>query len=164
MTSRPARRRNRKESPAENGPNVGISRFASRSGRFLPDTFFEGAVRAVAFGGRIWHSSAGRRRWLSGNLKGCGCSSGVEHDLAKVGVEGSNPFARSRFSATGRSLTKARREGGLFVSVVIRKAGRNFSSDRIRHRRPRDALLCASGCDKLFWSGPPQFRLKSSSS
>jgi hypothetical protein len=29
---------------------------------------------------------------------GCGCSSGVEHDLAKVGVEGSNPFARSNFS------------------------------------------------------------------
>src|SRR6266700_6482520 len=28
-------------------------------------------------------------------LYGCGCSSGVEHDLAKVGVEGSNPFARS---------------------------------------------------------------------
>src|SRR6202167_4341420 len=28
---------------------------------------------------------------------GCGCSSVVEHDLAKVGVEGSNPFARSRF-------------------------------------------------------------------
>jgi hypothetical protein len=26
----------------------------------------------------------------------CGCSSGVEHDLAKVGVEGSNPFARSK--------------------------------------------------------------------
>jgi hypothetical protein len=28
----------------------------------------------------------------------CGRSSGVEHDLAKVGVEGSNPFARSNFS------------------------------------------------------------------
>jgi hypothetical protein len=27
---------------------------------------------------------------------GRGCSSGVEHDLAKVGVEGSNPFARSK--------------------------------------------------------------------
>jgi hypothetical protein len=27
----------------------------------------------------------------------CGCSSGVEHNLAKVGVEGSNPFARSNF-------------------------------------------------------------------
>jgi hypothetical protein len=25
----------------------------------------------------------------------CGCSSGVEHNLAKVVVEGSNPFARS---------------------------------------------------------------------
>ena len=29
-----------------------------------------------------------------------GCSSGVEHNLAKVGVEGSNPFARSKFSKT----------------------------------------------------------------
>jgi hypothetical protein len=28
-----------------------------------------------------------------------GRSSGVEHNLAKVGVEGSNPFARSRFSS-----------------------------------------------------------------
>jgi hypothetical protein len=28
---------------------------------------------------------------------GRGCSSGVEHNLAKVGVEGSNPFARSKF-------------------------------------------------------------------
>src|SRR5437763_597223 len=27
---------------------------------------------------------------------GCGCSSVVEHDLAKVGVEGSSPFARSK--------------------------------------------------------------------
>ena len=26
----------------------------------------------------------------------CGCSSGVERDLAKVDVEGSNPFARSK--------------------------------------------------------------------
>ena len=29
-------------------------------------------------------------------LSVCGRSSGVEHNLAKVGVEGSNPFARSR--------------------------------------------------------------------
>src|SRR5262245_52034196 len=29
---------------------------------------------------------------------GRGCSSGVEHDLAKVGVEGSNPFARSNLT------------------------------------------------------------------
>src|SRR5262245_25335358 len=34
---------------------------------------------------------------------GCGCSSGVEHNLAKVGVEGSNPFARSKhFNASGQ--------------------------------------------------------------
>src|SRR5215470_6095351 len=56
-----------------------------------------------------------RARWLqrlrpfgigarsSGRLRarpevGRGCSSGVEHDLAKVGVEGSNPFARSKNS------------------------------------------------------------------
>ena len=30
-------------------------------------------------------------------LLGCGCSSGVEHNLAKVGGEGWNPIARSRF-------------------------------------------------------------------
>src|SRR5258707_13383812 len=36
-----------------------------------------------------------------------GRSSGVEHDLAKVGVEGSNPFARSNFSKC--SWTKSRR-------------------------------------------------------
>ena len=40
---------------------------------------------------------------------GCGCSSVVEHDLAKVGVEGSSPFARSRFLASrADSMMKAR--------------------------------------------------------
>src|SRR5580704_13608719 len=34
---------------------------------------------------------------------GCGCSSGVEHNLAKVGVEGSNPFARSKFLLANQS-------------------------------------------------------------
>jgi hypothetical protein len=33
---------------------------------------------------------------MDGFFFGRGCSSGVEHDLAKVGVEGSNPFARSK--------------------------------------------------------------------
>jgi hypothetical protein len=33
---------------------------------------------------------------------GCGCSSGVEHNLAKVGVVGSNPIARSKlFNSLG---------------------------------------------------------------
>ena len=34
----------------------------------------------------------------------CGCSSGVEHNLAKVGVEGSNPFARSKMFKDFRAL------------------------------------------------------------
>ncbi len=33
-----------------------------------------------------------------------GCSSGVEHNLAKVGVEGSNPFARSSSSPVMRQI------------------------------------------------------------
>jgi hypothetical protein len=41
---------------------------------------------------------------------GCGCSSGVEHNLAKVGVEGSNPFARSSNSL--KSLIGRRMPGG----------------------------------------------------
>jgi hypothetical protein len=41
--------------------------------------------------------------WNRLTLLGCGCSSGVEHNLAKVGVEGSNPFARSNgFNALER--------------------------------------------------------------
>ena len=40
---------------------------------------------------------------LAGGLE-CGCSSGVEHNLAKVGVVGSNPIARSNFYTT-RSAT-----------------------------------------------------------
>src|SRR5262249_15068480 len=37
---------------------------------------------------------------------GRGCSSGVEHDLAKVGVEGSNPFARSKIAIKKQELTR----------------------------------------------------------
>jgi hypothetical protein len=51
---------------------------------------------AVAFIGRIWHRSA-VASVIAVNVFGCGCSSVVEHDLAKVGVEGSSPFARSKF-------------------------------------------------------------------
>jgi hypothetical protein len=46
----------------------------------------------------------------------CGRSSGVEHNLAKVGVEGSNPFARSRFPKNQLVMTMAgnggKRPGG----------------------------------------------------
>src|SRR5690606_12876846 len=36
----------------------------------------------------------------------CGRSSGVEHNLAKVGVEGSNPFARSNKTAETRHFLR----------------------------------------------------------
>src|ERR1700745_2291156 len=39
---------------------------------------------------------------------GCGCSSGVEHNLAKVGVEGSNPFARSKLYRKNQYLREGR--------------------------------------------------------
>ena len=44
---------------------------------------------------------------------GCGCSSGVEHNLAKVGVEGSNPFARSKFPQGNQDATRRPPQGGL---------------------------------------------------
>ncbi len=51
---------------------------------------------------------------------GCGCSSVVEHDLAKVGVEGSSPFARSRFSSMANHRIIDRPPfGGLVVFFVL---------------------------------------------
>src|SRR3954468_4921101 len=52
---------------------------------------------------------------------GCGCSSVVEHDLAKVGVEGSSPFARSKFSSMANYRIDDRPPfGGLVVCGPIR--------------------------------------------
>src|SRR6185436_17511050 len=52
---------------------------------------------------------------------GCGCSSVVEHDLAKVGVEGSSPFARSRFSSMANYRIVDRPPlGGLVVCGPMR--------------------------------------------
>ena len=42
---------------------------------------------------------------------GCGRSSGVERNLAKVDVEGSNPFARSKFFKY-RNVQKAAKSRG----------------------------------------------------
>src|ERR1700722_18811676 len=61
---------------------------------------FDRPLLAVAFAVGIWHRSAVAGDVKATIFKGCGCSSGVEHDLAKVGVEGSNPFARSSFSSS----------------------------------------------------------------
>jgi hypothetical protein len=47
----------------------------------------------------------------------------VEHDLAKVGVEGSSPFARSKIFLIWQSLKKVRREAGLYLLAL---RGRRF--------------------------------------
>ena len=63
------------------------------SGHALLVTFFRRGckvLRLLAIG-----TPLAARAFLAAVPNGCGCSSGVEHDLAKVGVEGSNPFARS---------------------------------------------------------------------
>ena len=49
--------------------------------------------------------AANRRAVACWARHGCGCSSGVEHNLAKVGVEGSNPFARSMISLSYEDRT-----------------------------------------------------------
>ena len=49
--------------------------------------------------------SAHKRR-LRTDQRTSGRSSGVEHNLAKVGVEGSNPFARSSSKDTNQSSAK----------------------------------------------------------
>src|SRR5579863_6338499 len=77
---------------------------ACYSGPFRPNWLQDRAIRSI-YGDlrRLLHSRAAfgialpSPAILRQPSLGCGCSSGVEHDLAKVGVEGSNPFARSRF-------------------------------------------------------------------
>ena len=46
------------------------------------------------------------RRRVNPSDRQSGRSSGVEHNLAKVGVEGSNPFARSSFPAEIKDLCR----------------------------------------------------------
>jgi hypothetical protein len=46
---------------------------------------------------------------------GRGCSSVVEHDLAKVGVEGSSPFARSKCFSDLAEFDEGPLTSGLFV-------------------------------------------------
>ena len=69
---------------------------------------------------------------------GCGCSSVVEHNLAKVGVEGSNPFARSN-SRTGIRLRSRRLDPRADPSIDIvpteRRSPLSLSEWRRRVRR-----------------------------
>jgi hypothetical protein len=63
-------------------------------------------------------TSAGERMIAPASAQS-GRSSGVEHNLAKVGVEGSNPFARSNFTndtsnlaGVSQAMLRAKRSWG----------------------------------------------------
>ena len=94
---------------------------------------------------------------------GCGCSSGVEHNLAKVGVEGSNPFARSnnslkslrlRPSPGGRSrgpTQNATRTDAGIAGKIGKRVHATFSAPPRRLRaflaagRPSNRIRAANG-------------------
>ena len=75
----------RAQSPAKS-PTLPVGAGISRSWQFSPCPSRKALLvaRLTRRGQRLHQASSGR-------------SSGVEHNLAKVGVEGSNPFARSNF-------------------------------------------------------------------
>ena len=82
------------------------ARFGTDSAALALNRLVPDRLPAVAFAVRIWHRTAVGARTSPFNIFGCGCSSVVEHDLAKVGVEGSSPFARSKvLTATGTCVT-----------------------------------------------------------
>jgi hypothetical protein len=65
-----------------------------------------------------------------------GRSSGVEHNLAKVGVEGSNPFARSNFRQWLKDDAQPRR----LLSIVV--YGRNGNHGYNLHKRAAASINC----------------------
>ena len=111
---------------------------------------------------------------------GCGCSSVVEHDLAKVGVEGSSPFARSRFSRwQSAGSTKAAVSGFVVFEPRLRSAHETLpaqrpsrlaishvgQSHRLAHDRPdcrsasdfvdrADPAIATARANPPLWNGP----------
>ena len=85
---------------------------ASRSPDGPQGTITFNAVFPVAFGIRFGHIGA-----ACGLGRASGCSSGVEHNLAKVGVERSNRFTRSSF-LIGSKHQKGLPSGSPFVFSI----------------------------------------------
>src|SRR5436309_12592231 len=71
------------------------------------------------------------------DFPGCGCSSGVEHDLAKVGVEGSNPFARSIKIKRLDQTEPKRNAASNHIATGIAPATALPRSPRNQHPAPR---------------------------
>jgi hypothetical protein len=89
-------------------------------------------VQTVAFTVRIWHRSAVAGAIRRRQRFGCGCSSVVEHDLAKVGVEGSSPFARSKSPGSFSDHATPRR--GIVIAPVSARRGQTLASPRSTSR------------------------------
>ena len=61
-----------------------------------------------------------------------GCSSGVEHNLAKVGVEGSNPFTRSNFQVS-RSVDRGSSDCSQTINVLKQVFVLSWCRQGLRH-------------------------------
>ena len=79
-----------------------------------------------------------------------GCSSGVEHNLAKVGVEGSNPFARSSFSQP----TKTAESRGFCGYLVYGDTGRRDATGAV-HKARGYRVVTRSGATRELKSWRP---------
>lgn len=67
-----------------------------------------------------------------------GRSSGVEHNLAKVGVEGSNPFARSSFQHIAKNAARRSRLSGSSPAEPFDRQRRDIDSRHIPPRKRGD--------------------------
>src|SRR5690606_26377793 len=99
----------RLRAPARRG-KIGSRRRSAR----LPQERRAALLFPVAFDREFGHIGA-----ACGESRASGCSSGVEHNLAKVGVEGSNPFARSSFPTS----PKPRNSAAFVVSGRLKSQG-----------------------------------------
>ncbi len=77
----------------ERPPTLGV-KWGSRAGETM--RFVQKVRNNPSLHPRLASHRSFRHIPVAPTASGCGCSSGVEHNLAKVGVEGSNPFARSK--------------------------------------------------------------------
>ena len=92
----------------------------------------EGAC--VPPGNRSYHRHTPRGTTERRSGTECGCSSGVEHNLAKVGVVGSNPIARSNQPSAGMDVASGlpfranvrRQVHGAFVLILLPDPLRDF--------------------------------------
>ena len=118
-------------------PSSGVSACSSPGLRSTPGIFIP---RKSTFSSGLGINSVNKNRCLSTPMRR-GCSSGVEHNLAKVGVEGSNPFTRSSLSIQGPADTDGIQMNGYrcWAFSLIRPEDSRRSSRSFRTSPPRQS-------------------------